>query len=63
MAERLERMMQQRGLGEWLRGNPGTAAEFDGQGSDASAMRLCGGIVGTHGIITIWRYEGLQSKV
>jgi hypothetical protein len=26
-------------------------------------MRLCGGIVGTHGIITIWRYEGLQSKV
>jgi hypothetical protein len=26
-------------------------------------MRLCGGIVGTHGITTIWSHEGFYSKV
>ena len=53
MAERLERMMQQGGLREGFRGDPGTAAEFDGQGRRTSAMRVFGGRVEAHWVSTI----------
>jgi hypothetical protein len=41
-------------LRERLRGDPGTTAEFDGQGRGPSAMRLFGWMVGAHRVSTIW---------
>ena len=63
MAQRLERMMQQCRMGERLRGDAGTAAEFDGQSRCALAMCLLGGMVEAHRVNTIWRDERHYVKV
>jgi hypothetical protein len=50
-------------LGERLRGDTGTTAEFDCQGGGALAMRGFGGMVEAHRINTIRRCERRRVKV
>ena len=63
VAERFQGMVQQCGLGQGLRRDPGAPAEFDGQGRGPSAMCLFGGMVEAHRNITIWRHARLRIKV